>query len=313
MAEQLKRAGKGRVKLHPPPTKDPGVATKPPNKNSTVPTATTKTSTKDPGATTSTKDSEVVKTAPLPENKMKADSSDSGTGFGGLRKGFLFGSTPASAKDKRVSTKVQGSVSTDVGLDPSCQATVKKVDADDMIRPKQQGSKSSSLEFPEVQEAMKESFPFLNTKDWMTDNLLEKVEKDPVLSRAFQDPAMAQALAQFQANPQLAFAAAKDKPEMQKFLQSFCALMGEHFTELDETQEKTRAPVSEIVPHEEAQMKEILSKPEVSRVLEDPLIRKLIETLKTNPMAAQRLLHSSNPDLKLKIRVLIDHGLLAMQ
>ena len=48
----------------------------------------------------------------------------------------------------------------------------------------------------------------------MTDNLLAKVEKNPVLSKAFKDPAMAQALAQFQANPQQALVATKDKPEV---------------------------------------------------------------------------------------------------
>lgn len=66
--------------------------------------------------------------------------------------------------------------------------------------------------------------------------------------------------------------------------------MGEHFAELGETEEQTksREGVSEIISQEEAQMKEILAKPEVKRVLEDPIIRKLIETLKTNPMAAQQ-------------------------
>lgn len=48
----------------------------------------------------------------------------------------------------------------------------------------------------------------------MTDKLLSKVEKDPVLSKAFQDPEMTRALSQFQANPQVALAAAKDKPEV---------------------------------------------------------------------------------------------------
>ena len=65
--------------------------------------------------------------------------------------------------------------------------------------------------------------------------------------------------------------------------------MGEHFTELGEAEERTGAPVvSEIVSQEEAQMKEILSKPEVAEVLQDPAIRKLIETLKTDPTAAQQ-------------------------
>jgi hypothetical protein len=38
------------------------------------------------------------------------------------------------------------------------------VDGDDVIRPKGQNQKASNLEFPEVQEAMKQSFPFLNTQ-----------------------------------------------------------------------------------------------------------------------------------------------------
>lgn len=232
------------------------------------------------------------------ETRTKRKETNTGGEFGGLRKGFLSGSAVAS---KGVKAKVQSSSTGGGAVD------------DDIIRPKQKTSKSSGLEFPEVQETMKESFPFLNTQDWMTDNLLSKVEEDPVLSKAFHDPAMVQALAQFQTNPQLALAAAKDKPEIQKFLQSFCALMGDHFTELGKAEERTRAPVSEIVPHEEAQMKEILLKPEVAKVLQDPAIQNLIQTLKTDPIAAQQLLRSSSPNLKLKIRVLIDHGLLAIQ
>lgn len=56
----------------------------------------------------------------------------------------------------------------------------------------------------------------LSSTGWVTDSLLSKIEKDPTLSKAFQDPAMAQALAQFQTNPQLALAAANDKPEVRE-------------------------------------------------------------------------------------------------
>lgn len=69
--------------------------------------------------------------------------------------------------------------------------------------------------------------------------------------------------------------------------------MGEHFTSLGEAEEEKRkkadqGPVSEILSQEEVQMKEILAKPEVRRALEDPQIQKLIETLKSDPSAAQR-------------------------
>ena len=65
--------------------------------------------------------------------------------------------------------------------------------------------------------------------------------------------------------------------------------MGEHFTALGEAagEKASASPVSEIMSEDEARMKQIISKPEVKRVLDDPAIRKLIETLKINPGAAQ--------------------------
>lgn len=69
--------------------------------------------------------------------------------------------------------------------------------------------------------------------------------------------------------------------------------MGEHFTSLGEAEEEKRekadqGPISEILSQEEVQMREILAKPEVRHALEDPQIQKLIETLKSDPSAAQR-------------------------
>lgn len=50
--------------------------------------------------------------------------------------------------------------------------------------------------------------------EWMSDDLLAKIEKDPVLSEAFQDPVLSQALLHFQTNPQQALAAVKDDPRV---------------------------------------------------------------------------------------------------
>lgn len=105
-----------------------------------------------------------TKAAPLHEKKKETRNVG---GFGGLRKGFLSGSAPASPPNRGVKAKVQSSGSTNLGVemtkDPGGQGAV-EVTVDDVIRPKQQGSKNSGLEFPEVQEAMKESLPFLNTQ-----------------------------------------------------------------------------------------------------------------------------------------------------
>lgn len=85
--------------------------------------------------------------------------------------------------------------------------------------------------------------------------------------------------------------------QVQKFLQEFCALMGDHFTMLADKDEKeqtshatnkppliSEAPASE----EEAQMREILSRPQVKEALSDPAIQKLIVALKEDPTVAQR-------------------------
>ncbi len=90
------------------------------------------------------------------ESKSSKKSS-SGASFGGFQKGFLSGSqTPGSRSSKTIPTKKSG----------AAKNVSERVIDDDIIRPKisAQNSKSSGLEFPEVQEAMKESFPFLNTE-----------------------------------------------------------------------------------------------------------------------------------------------------
>lgn len=92
------------------------------------------------------------------EKKATQKATQGGNGFGGLRKGFLTSSSEPRQRDQK--GKVQRSDSTSAKLPAAAEMTV-----DDVIRPKQQqNSKSSGLEFPEVQEAMKESFPFLNTQ-----------------------------------------------------------------------------------------------------------------------------------------------------
>lgn len=58
-----------------------------------------------------------------------------------------------------------------------------------------------------------ELFHYLSV-DWVTDDLLAKIENDSILSKAFKDPEMTQALAQFQDNPEHTLAAATDKPEV---------------------------------------------------------------------------------------------------
>ena len=84
--------------------------------------------------------------------KLK-DSVDS---FGGFKKGFLF----PSSDSKR---QVKGApVSQKTSSAPTTTKTQTKSDEIPFIKPKDK--EKSSLEFPEVQQAMKESFPLLQSQ-----------------------------------------------------------------------------------------------------------------------------------------------------
>lgn len=83
----------------------------------------------------------------------------------------------------------------------------------------------------------------------MTDDLLERIEHHPLLSRAFQDPSLSQVLAEFQRNPEAVLAAAQGNQELMQFLQEFSLLMGEHFATLSgsKDQERKKTPEKRLI------------------------------------------------------------------
>ncbi len=83
---------------------------------------------------------------------------------------------------------------------------------------------------------------------------------------------------------------------MRGFLQDFCSLMGDHFTQLADNEEQMKpangksAPlIAEVgAPSSEDKVKEILAKPKVRQLLEDKEVQTLLHLLKTNPEAAHK-------------------------
>ena len=84
---------------------------------------------------------------------------------------------------------------------------------------------------------------------------------------------------------------------MRGFLQDFCALMGDHFIELADQEDKMKAAaekgtaplITEVTePSDEDKVKELLAKPEVQELLADKEVQKLLHLLKTNPEAAHK-------------------------
>lgn len=74
--------------------------------------------------------------------------------------------------------------------------------------------------------------------EWITEDLLSKVQKNPKLMKQLDDPHFSKVLTEFQKNPQQAMAAVRNDPEAKEFIQEFCGLLGNHFTALGEADAK---------------------------------------------------------------------------
>lgn len=256
-----------------------------------------------------------TKTGDTPVKKKTVSSSQdhepaqSQKSFGGFKKGFLNNPKPRKGK-LPTSTKP----ATDDGIP--------------VIKPKNPEQKNKGMEIPEVQEAMKTKIPSLDNKDWITEDLLKKIEGNPSLAKLLMDPKFTAALSQVQADPMKAMAMLSSNPEMQKALQEFSGILGEHFSALGTSTAGLKSTVTQEndiglmerasarqhsvlpSPEDEAKMQEILSDPEVMRVLQDHQIQKLLTMMKTNPDAAQLEVRNANADMKAKIQKLVDVGLL---
>ncbi|CAC5393237.1 unnamed protein product [Mytilus coruscus] len=272
--------------------------------------------------------------------KSSATVSESSSGFGGMKKGFMFGGGSSKPKSSQEKTK---------------EASVPYVK-----------KKEESLKLDEVQQAMSDTIT--SKKDeWMTDDLLSKVEKNESLLKKLQDPRFMEAVNMFQTNPTAAMERYKNDKETQDAFMQFCGLMGNHFTNIadkdDKTEEKTPPPkpspkiIEEIDPtdsnkyvptnppsasqrgtiltresqggadmsvrsstnpkqataEDENKMQEILSHPDVMEVLMDPWIQNLFHVLRTDPGSGQRMLSDADSEKKKKIKKLVDVGMLQFQ
>ena len=62
--------------------------------------------------------------------------------------------------------------------------------------------------------------------EWVTDDLLKQIQGNDALAKKLENPGFAQALNEFQANPQAAMMKYGSNPEMQAFLMEFCRVLG---------------------------------------------------------------------------------------
>ncbi|KAL7752509.1 hypothetical protein RI367_002043 [Sorochytrium milnesiophthora] len=156
-----------------------------------------------------------------------------------------------------------------------------------VLKPTQ--SKQDSLRFDEVQEAMKASMPQLDQKEWMTPDLLNRVEQDAVLGKLMEDPDFQQFIAMMQSDPKRAMQKYGHRQDFAKGMQQFMGMMGHQFDQLatgrEETarQDKVRQMSAELDSHERSIVENVLQDKELQSILSDPDMQRLLGQMRAQP------------------------------
>ena len=177
--------------------------------------------------------------------------------FGTMRRGFLNGPGPAKTKKKtQEKEKKREKREDEVAGSGGGQSSLFELDGEGnlvecgeeevpTLRPKAGGAgKADRLRLREVQEAMRdaslERLAAATAGEWADDSLMDRVAQNPRLAAGMRNPKFAAALLALQKDPRVAMARFANHPEIGDFLREFCGVMGQHFTELGEAQQKQK-------------------------------------------------------------------------
>lgn len=172
----------------------------------------------------------------------KEAEKNSKTFGGGFKKGFLGGSStkpkPSAGASKTVSAKTKD----------ACSTTDSSTDTIPVVRPKERsqttGGVTSSIQ-REVDEAMKKDADPMMQKiqggEWVTPDLLEVLQSNPVLGNGLKNPKCMAALQLMQKSPAEAKARFGNDPDVNAFVMEFGRVMGSHFTSLGEKESKANS------------------------------------------------------------------------
>ncbi|KAJ3409674.1 hypothetical protein HDU80_010509 [Chytriomyces hyalinus] len=223
---------------------------------------------------------------PDKNNESVKPANNPGPLFTGLRKGFFSSAKPTAAK----------SVSKRKIPEPI-----------EVLAPKQPAHPGKNLVFDEVQTAMKSKLQ-ASTKDWMTSSFLSRIETNPILAKAFQDPEFQKATDALSKNPQAAFEKyARERPDLIVAMKEFSGLLGGQFETMAVAQEKgTAVPIpDDLCENEKELVRKVQSDKDLQDILRDAEIQSFLLSVRNNPPELQRALFNASPEMRRKIEKLI--------
>lgn len=165
---------------------------------------------------------------------------------GGFKKGFFGGSTVPSSKHSNSSTNTTNtSSSSHPEFTNSDIPTITKKSGSTV-----NSNKVSAKIVEEVQEALKEDenpmLAKLKTGDWVTPDLVQQFQSNPIVARGLNNPKCQAAIQAMQKNPNEAKKKFGDDPEVDLFMREFGKLMSAHFESLGSTSDTSSTKTSSI-------------------------------------------------------------------
>jgi hypothetical protein len=176
------------------------------------------------------------------------------------------------------------------------------------------------------------------TKDqWMTPDLLSKIQGNPKFIQSFADPEIMQAVSLMQANPGQAKEKYKNNKKVTEFFVEFSKLMGQHFDVLSQSEQgeklkktppnnskpEQKKPLIQEVSGKSVQQQQApsfssadpdfakkLEDPTIKSILSDPKMISLIQALQSGANIDLYQVARSDPVLASKLKYLMERGVL---
>ncbi|KAG8465386.1 hypothetical protein KFE25_002693 [Diacronema lutheri] len=241
-----------------------------------------------------------------------------GAGSMGLKKGFLSAGAPKPRAAAAAATL----------------AASAKREEPEVIRPAQglPSGALAGLRIDEVQDALKGAGAKLaSNTEWVTDDLLAKMQADPILRQGLTNPRFQAVIAELQTDPQSAMARHAADGELQMFIMRFMQLMASHLSALAPAQRgggdggraagvvtrpaDTAAEITPALSAEDRAAEELarkaLADPQLRAVLEDADVQRVLQHVQARNVAPVEAL-MRRPDMVAKLQRLAGAGLLQM-
>ena len=265
------------------------------------------------------------------EKEAKTQKATNKSFGGGFKKGFFGSQSTKSGTTKKKSTGNPNVID------------VKAPKAAEKTKPTSQTLQSIAKE---VGDAMEESsnpaVKELQKGEWMTPDLMKIFASNPVISKGLMNPKCQQAMQLMQKNPEEARKRFGKDQEVDLFMREFGKVMSSHFEKMGEQQQQQEVnekvkeqvgPLAEqairreeervkaakstaqnpgIQPYdkkkaeEDKKVKDIVSNPELSAILMDPAMQRVLQEC-GDPIKFQQ--HMRNPETARKIDLLFKSGL----